>query len=175
MTLLYVLIAVLMILLVGFWAGRSQTNDTSRPEAGGDSLEGLLDGSGLSLAERIFDSGDYLWLHNEVGYPQLAQALLDWRKQMAIRWLKALRRSFDELVRTPEPVSPLENSEGAPSSWGLLWLTFRFHFLLTYALLVVRLFGPYHRLIPSASWLHSVPAIDRQKVPGSATGTGKMV
>ena len=121
MTLLYVLIAVLMILLVAFWAGRSQTNDTSRPEAGGDSLEGLLDGSGLSLAERLFDSGDYLWLRHEVGYPQLAQALLDWRKQMAIRWLKALRRSFDELVRTPEPVSPLENSEGAPSrsrSWS---------------------------------------------------------
>src|SRR2546425_5006391 len=169
----YGLVAVVIAVLAGILV--RQQDDAFDRDAHQDYLRNLCDGSALSLAERIFDSGDYLWLRHEVGYPQLAQALLDWRKQMAIRWLKALRRSFDELVRTPEPVSPLENSEGAPSSWGLLWLTFRFHFLLTYALFVVRLFGPYHRLIPSASWLHSVPAIDRQKVPGSATGTGKMV
>jgi hypothetical protein len=35
----------------------------------------------------------------------------------------------------------------------MLWLTLRFQFLLSYALLVVRLFGPYHRLLPSFTWV----------------------
>jgi hypothetical protein len=34
-----------------------------------------------------------------------------------------------------------------------LWLTGRFQILVSYALFVVKLFGPYHRLIPSFSWV----------------------
>jgi hypothetical protein len=39
------------------------------------------------------------------------------------------------------------------ASWHMLWLTVRFQFLLSYALLVVKLFGLYHRLMPSFTWI----------------------
>ena len=83
------------------------------------------------------------------------------RKRLAVRWLEALQASFDDLVRTPD-FAPSETSEtNAAGSWQMLWLTVRFKLLVSYALLVVKLFGPYHRLIPSFSWVPFSPASER--------------
>jgi hypothetical protein len=111
------------------------------------------DGRWLDLSERIFDPSDARWLAEELAFPKLAKALILERRRLAIRWLKALQASFDELVRTPQVV-PGETAEAASAgSWRMLWLTIRFKLLVTYALIVVRLFGPYHRLMPSISWI----------------------
>jgi hypothetical protein len=102
----------------------------------------------LTVAEKIFDRADYLWLRDKVGFPLLAQSLCRSRQQMAIKWLRAVRRSFNDVVLTQAPVpDPIAPPRG-PGSWELLWMTLRFHLLLTYAALVVRVFGPYHRLVP---------------------------
>ena len=109
----------------------------------------------LHLSERIFDPTDARWLAEELGFPKLANALIIDRKRLAIRWLEALQASFEEVVRTPE-LAPSEAPEmGIANSWQMLWLTLRFKFLVSYALLVVKLLGPYHRLIPSFSWVPS--------------------
>lgn len=129
--------------------------EVTRAEAE-ECAKGLWDSAGWSVAERIFDSSDYLWLRDELRFPHLAKALAHARRQMAIKWLKALRRSFDELVRTPEPVTPGVSPADAPDSWELLRLTLRFHLILSYAFVVVRCFGPYHRLVPSFGWMHSL-------------------
>ncbi len=99
----------------------------------------------LRIAERIFDVADFHWLRDEIAQPQLARALARARKQIALEWLKAVRLSFDHLVRTPAP-SP----EPVPN---LLWMSLRFRLFLGCATLVVRLFGPYHRLIWSFDFL----------------------
>jgi hypothetical protein len=117
-------------------------------------LHGLWEGRGLSLAERILDPSDYLWLRDELGFPALAESLRRSRQHLTLKWLKAVRRSFSEMVRTPEPVSHARTADGTQASWQLLRLTLRFHLLLSYAFLVVRFFGPYHRLIPSLGWMH---------------------
>ena len=106
----------------------------------------------LHLSERIFDPSDARWLAEELAFPKLANALILGRKRLAIRWLEALQASFHEVVRTPE-LTPSEAVEAsAVSSWQMLWLTLRFKLLVSYALVVVKLFGPYHRLIPSISY-----------------------
>ncbi len=102
----------------------------------------------LSLSERIFDPSDVRWLEQDLAFPKLARALRLDRKRLAIQWLEALQSSFNELVRTPEAMSG-ENANG----WSMLWLIFRFKFLISYALIVVKVLGPYHSLIPSFSWL----------------------
>ncbi len=111
----------------------------------------------LDLAGQIFDSADYLWLRDELRFPRLAKALLSSRKHLAIRWLKALRTSFNELVRTPDFPAAEGTTENAPAGWRLSWLAVRFQLLLNYALLVVWIFGPYHRLIPVPNWRRLVP------------------
>ena len=89
----------------------------------------------------------------ELAFPKLAKALTLGRKRLAIRWLEALQASFDEVVRAPE-FAPSEAPEAiSPGSWQMLWLTIRFKLLVSYALFVVKMFGPYHRLIPSFSWV----------------------
>jgi len=153
----YAIIAVLLILVVALLARQTPREEPAEALAEKEFVQGLWDGRCLNLSERIFDSADYHWLRDELGFPQLADSLVRSRQRVAIRWLKALRTSFDELVRTPEPLLADSRSNAAPGSWNLLWLTLRFHFLLGYALLVVRLFGPYHRLIPSWSWLRFIP------------------
>ncbi len=106
----------------------------------------------LDLSERIFDPSDARWLAEELAFPKLAEALILGRKRLAIHWLETLQASFDEVVRTPE-LSPSKLPEvSSAGSWQMLWLTVRFKFLVSYALLVVKVFGPYHRLIPSFSW-----------------------
>jgi hypothetical protein len=106
----------------------------------------------LNLSERIFDPSDARWLKEELAFPTLAEVLTLGRKRLAIRWLEALQSSFEEVVRTPD-LTLGEASEASPrGNWQMLWLTLRFKLLISYALIVVKLFGPYHRLIPSFSW-----------------------
>jgi hypothetical protein len=110
-------------------------------------------GRWLHLSERIFDPSDARWVASDLAFPKLADALIQGRKLLALRWLEVLQASFDEVVRTPE-LFPSEAPEASSlGSWQMLWLTLRFKFVISYALLVVKLFGPYHRLIPSFSWV----------------------
>lgn len=113
----------------------------------------MVNGGWLSLSERIFDPSDARWLADELAFPKLAKALMLSRKRLAIRWLEALQSSFDELVRTPSLASSESPEAVSAHSWKLLWLTVRFKLLISYALLVVKVLGPYHRLIPSFSWV----------------------
>jgi hypothetical protein len=106
----------------------------------------------LDLSERIFDPSDVRWLEQELAFPKLARALSLDRKRLAVQWLEALQSSFDELIRTPEAVSG-DNGPSHASGWSMLWLILRFKFLISYALVVVKLLGPYHPLIPSFAWL----------------------
>jgi hypothetical protein len=155
------LLIVAVVLLI-----RSRRADALRDaEARCDEVGAFWEGSELALAERIFDRTDYLWLRDEVGSPAVAQSLLQHRRRIALRWLSAVRRSFDELMRTPGPAFPGSPVSATPESWQLLRLTLRFHCILGYAFLVVWLFGPYHRLIPSFGWLPSLFA--RPSAPGS--------
>ena len=153
----YSVIAVLIILVVALLLRPSRAGGIVEAECGREYGEGLWGGPGWTLAARIFDSSDYLWLRDELGFPQLAEALTCSRQQMAIKWLKAVRRSFDELVRTPEPLLPSGTASDAPNSWELLRLTLRFHLILGYAFFVVRFFGPYHRLVPAFGWMRWLP------------------
>src|SRR5689334_1639463 len=113
-----------------------------------------INASFLQLGDKIFDPRDYRWLRYELSFPGAASNLARHRKRLATEWLTSLRNSFQELVRTPEP-----ESESTLSSWKLLWLTLRFHLLISYALFVIRFFGPYHELIPSFAWLDALPRL----------------
>jgi len=118
-------------------------------------------GHWLHLSERIFDPSDARWLAEELGFPKLANVLMQGRKRLAICWLEALQASFDDLVRTPALTSPEAPEADSEGSWRMLWLTLRFKTSISYALLVVKLFGPYHRLIPSFSWVSISQASER--------------
>jgi hypothetical protein len=125
-------------------------------EAEDDFAAGCLSNpSFLNLSRRVFDPTDYRWLRDELCFPQAAEVLARDRKRLALKWLRALRRQFKELVRLPEP-APDGSAAGAASGWQLLGLTLRFQLLLAYAILVVRLFGPYHRLVLPLAWVHSL-------------------
>lgn len=144
-------IAFLIVVLGLFRKSRSHELDECLPE--NRSAPSTGNGRWLDLSERIFDPSDARWLAEELAFPKLAKALIFERKRLAIRWLEALQASFDDLVRTQES-SPSEATEASSAgSWQMLWLTIRFKLLVSYALLVVKLFGPYHRLIPSFSWV----------------------
>jgi hypothetical protein len=123
----------------------------------------ILDDSGLDLAERIFDPGDYLWLRDEIGFPQLANELARQRKGLALKWLRCLRSSFNELIRAPHsselPGGDLRDS----AAWAVTFNTLRFQLLLAYAMTVVWLFGPYSRITPSFSWLGPILSRDTHK------------
>jgi len=159
----YSVIAVLIILVVALLLRPSREGAAADAEISGEHARGLCDGSGLSLAERILDPADYLWLRDELGFPELAKALARSRQQMALKWLRAVRRSFDELVRTPEPSSPGGPPSDSAESWQLLRLTLRFHLVLGYAFLVVWFCGPYHRLILPLGWVQSLPTLGPQR------------
>ena len=154
----YSVIAVLIILVVALLLRPSHEGAAADTDISGEHVRGLWDTPGLILAERILDPADYLWLREELGFPELGRALRRSRQQMALKWLKAVRRSFHELVRTPEPSLPHSATGDTRASWELLRLTLRFHLILGYAFLVVRFFGPYHRLVPSFGWMHSLPS-----------------
>ena len=151
---IYALVAI-VILLASFWLflkGTRSPGGTAKEEA--EIAFEPLDATSLRLAERIFDPADRDWLYKEVCFPQAAEALERHRKTLAIHWLKAFRNSFNELVRTPDFAAG-EALPAETSSLGMLWLTLRFHFLITYALLMVRAFGPYHRIVPILGPLQS--------------------
>ena len=165
----YSALALLLIWLTA-WLVRHRRENAVTTRAGDqeDYVQGLWDSRSLNLAERLFDSTDHRWLRDEVGRPELAIVLARARQLMALRWLRALRRSFDELVRFSEPEAGERDSREAPENWQSLWLVLRFQCLLLYALLVVRLFGPYHRLIPSADWLQSLPGFAKAQASSRA-------
>ncbi len=167
----YAAIAVLVILVVAALYRSTAEDRTAHPESDRQLARGLWEGSGLTVAEKIFDRTDYLWLRNEVGFPSLARALARSRQKIALQWLRALRKSFDELVLT----GPLPADQGlhpdVPGIREIFWPALRFHLLLFYATLVVRWLGPYHRLIPPVAGfkLSSIPDSLRQRVgaPGA--------
>jgi hypothetical protein len=127
-----------------------QATEPYRPREG-------INASFLQLGDKIFDPRDYRWLRYELSLPGAAEDLARHRQRLATEWLESLRNSFQELVRTPEPAATSAGREFPSSSWRLLWLTLRFHFLVSYALFVVRFFGPYHLLIPSFGWMDCLP------------------
>jgi len=153
--LIYCVVAVVFLLLALALYRKSWPNGPSEVSLEKPCAPSFRNGGWLKLSERIFDPADARWLAEELAFPKLAETLTEGRKRLAIEWLEALQSSFDDLVRTPE-ITPGEGAEAnSPGSWRMLWLTGRFKLLVTYALLMVRMFGPYHRLIPSFSWLPS--------------------
>lgn len=144
---LYLVIAVAILLLAAWLARETSARDEFELEAEQELAKCLFDFNCLEMINRIFDPADYRWLHDELCFAQGAELLARQRKRLAIQWLKALRSSFKELIRVPES-SAIEEPPTELSGWELLRLTLRFQLLLGYALLVVRLFGPYHQLVP---------------------------
>jgi hypothetical protein len=168
--LLYFVLAIAVLVLAAWLARVKPPADEDENLLHNDNSDGGFSPQWLDLANRIFDPADYRWLRDELCFPQAANLLAQHRKHLAIQWLKALRNSFHQLVR-------LDAAEHGPapehSSWQSLWLTLRFQFLLFYALLVVRLFGPYHRLVPRFGWLETLREFDSQRVRG-VVGAGRI-
>jgi hypothetical protein len=151
--LIYAAIAIAFLILVIGLLQKPQPLDLDETITEKSCTPSVGNGRWLDLSERIFDPSDAHWLAEELAFPKLAKALTIGRKRLAICWLEALRASFEDLVRTPEPAASEAAETISVGSWEMLWLTIRFKFLVSYALFVVRLFGPYHRLIPSFSWV----------------------
>jgi hypothetical protein len=151
-SLIYASTAIVFLVLVIVLSRRA--NPPAERENGPDHglASKLGNGPWLHLSDRIFDSADARWLAEELSLPNLAQALTLSRKHLAICWLEALQSSFDEFVRTPR-YPHADESVASAGGWQILWLTLRFKVLVSYALFVVKWFGPYYRLIPSFSWV----------------------
>jgi hypothetical protein len=169
---LYSLLALVILVLAGWLARNRPPSDEIENQPGGDLSGTSLQASSLDLANRIFDPADYRWLRDELCFPQGASILADHRKELAVKWLKALQNSFKELVRLPEPSPDRADPGSGPSSWQLLWLTLRFQFLLSYALLVVRLFGPYHQLVPRFGLLQTLQNLGGSRSHSDAVSAG---
>ena len=171
-------IAILALLALGavLWLAEDSRSEDSSEAYPFQHLAGMVwNESGLIFAERIFDPTDYKWLHDELCFPNAARLLASHRKRLAIHWLKALRNSFNELVRMPDPATADGKEAPGNSTWQLFWLTLRFHFILSYAFLVVRLFGPYHRLVPYLGWVNSIREYGIRKPPYGEAGAGRMM
>jgi hypothetical protein len=160
-TLIYAAVAIVFLTLVMALRRKPQPLDPDEALTAKSYAPNIGNGRWLYLSERIFDPSDARWLAEELAFPSLTDALIRGRKRLAIRWLEALQASFDELVRTPDLNRNEEPEANSAGSWKTLWLTLRFKFLISYALLVVKLFGPYHRLIPSFSWVPFSPGSER--------------
>jgi hypothetical protein len=152
-TFIYAGLAIAFLILVLCLARKSQPHDLIDVVEEKTYAPHIGSGRWLNLSERIFDVADARWLGEELAFPKLEQALTLDRKRLAIRWLEALQGSFDELVRTPAIARNDDPEADSAESWRMLWLTLRFKFLVSYALLVVKLLGPYHRLVPSFAWV----------------------
>ena len=154
-TFTYAFLAIAFLILVIRLLRKPQPHDPDDAAEEKRYAPSIGNGRWLDLSERIFDPSDARWLEDELAFPKLARALELDRKRLAIRWLKALQTSFDDLLRTPEitPSSDPEASSASVGGWQMVWMIVRFKFLVSYALLVVKLFGPYHRLIPSFGWV----------------------
>jgi len=157
----YSTIAILALVAIA-WLARERspgaggrTRDMASAQRTGLGVPG--NGQFLKISDRIFDPGDFVWLRDAVGRRDLARQLAASRQRLAVQWLRTLRYSFNELLRTPQPAPLQGNADSAQGSWELLWLTARFHLLLAYAVSAVRIFGPYHRLVPSPNWRRFLP------------------
>ena len=158
-TILYSALAVL--LLVGLVAllRRGQSPQTSVDDDEQESIQGLWDPASLALAERIFDPADYYWLRDQVGFPRLAESLYETRRRLALAWLRAARRSFEDLLRIPEPPRAYDGKPASHSGWQVLGQVLRFQLIVSYASFVVRYFGPYHSLVPGFRWIAPEPDV----------------
>jgi hypothetical protein len=152
----YVAIAIVTVIVTLLLVRRTSEGERSSIHDDRSYAQAPWDETSLRVALRLFDSADYLWLRDELGFPDLARSLARSRKHLSLRWFENLKFSFREMVRTPEPTAS-ESSNNFFGDWRLLLLTLRFHFFLTYAVLVTQLFGPYHRLVPSLNWRHFIP------------------
>ena len=159
--LIYAAVAIVFLILVLGFVHKPPALDPDGPVADKSYRPNIGNRGWLDLSERIFDPSDARWLADELAFPELARALELGRKRLAILWLEALQSSFDELVRTPESTPHGSPEAILGTSWKMLWLTVRFKILVSYALIVVKVFGPYHRLIPSFSWVPLSPASER--------------
>lgn len=163
-----VVVALAVMILAGFfarqyWRSRPHTEDDR------DLVRALDEEVSLGLASRIFDPADYHWLRDTIGFPQLAESLLRRRRDLALRWLRALRTSHNELVRSPR-LSEATAGADSPGSWAILFLTLRFQLLLAHAQATVYLFGPYHPLVPSLGWLPAFLRVRTGKVEDRIVG-----
>jgi hypothetical protein len=149
----YFILAIILIVLAV--ALTRQMNTSSLPPRGIEEDCGivLMDDAALDLAERIFDPEDYRWLHDEIGFPEVARDLRRQRQALALRWLRCLCASFNELVRVPETGGTPELDHGPSAGWTMTIQTIRFQTLMAYAILAVWIFGPYTRIVPSLGWL----------------------
>lgn len=149
----YSALAVILIVLVAILLRRSPSPVRPR-ELRPDYSRGVLDGSNFALALRLFDSSDFLWLRDAIGFPQLAWELERQRRRLALCWVEDLRREFLEHVRTPDP--QIHDEDPFRLRRARLGATLRIHLLLVYAHFVIRFFGPYHRLVPPLDWLEAL-------------------
>ena len=151
----WIYFALAVLLLLGVMALlRVRHRELEASDAGSnEALQGLWDPDGLALAERIFSPADYFWLKNEVGFPGLARSLRRTRQRMALEWLRLIRCSFNELLKTPDLPAAAEEEAARFAGWVVARHAVRFYLVLGFAYLVVRCFGPYHRLVPTFGWL----------------------
>jgi hypothetical protein len=161
--LVYLVFAILTLVVAWLLIRQGRNGNSEVPKDEKEFNVGFWNDSGLDLAERIFDPADYRWLRGELRFPQLASVLARHRKMMAMRWLRGLRRSFNDLVRVPYSAGMAGNPDATPLGWAITFLTLRFHVVLGYALLVVWLFGPYTRMVPSFGWLRAVSRAKSRK------------
>jgi hypothetical protein len=153
-TLIYIAIAIAFLALILGLLRKTQQHDPDDVLIEKSYAPTIGNRRWLDLSQRIFDPSDARWLQEELAFPKLAKALTLGRKQLAIRWLEALQASFDDLIRTPEFMPSEVPETSSAAAWQMLWLTIRFKLLISYALVVVKLFGPYYpRLIPSFGWV----------------------
>jgi len=151
--LIYGAIAIAFLILVIGFVRKSLNQEPEEAQTEASYAPRVGNGRWLALSERIFDPCDARWLAEELAFPKLAKALTLDRRRLAIHWLEALQGSFDQLIRTPVFAANGGLDPSGVTSWRMLWLTLRFKLLVSYALFVVKVFGPYHRLIPSFSWV----------------------
>ena len=163
MLFVYLILAVLIIAFAVLMTRQSNAERHASSDHKKECGSAILDDSGLDLAERIFDPGDYLWLRDEIGFPQLASELARQRKGLALKWLRCLRSSFNELIRASHSSELSAADFRNPAGWALTFNTLRFQLLLAYAMTVVWLFGPYTRIAPSFSWLGPILSRDLHK------------
>jgi hypothetical protein len=158
----YGVVAVLALIVAVLLARQSGYQIDAKAEGEREFSRGLLDRSCLDLAERILDPADYRWLRDDLCFPQLARVLAHHRKEMALRWLKGLRSAFNELVREPHAAGAGDTDDGRPG-WAMAFHTLRFHLLLSFAILMVWTFGPYHGIVPSFDWLRAASGAKYRK------------
>ena len=153
----YVVIALLIVLLLVLLVREVKSDEVSGLVGEKEDIELWWDDKFLNLSERIFDSMDYRWLREEIGFPDLARSLARFRKKLALRWLRAFRRSLGETLLVPRHFRPGGGASHFFRRWRLLLLTLRLHIILGYATLVVYLFGPHHLTTLAFSWMRFIP------------------